>query len=190
MSEQVSRFTQLFDTCYESVLRYAARRVGTDAAGDIAAETFSVVWRKFGDIPDKDEETLPWVYGVARRVVANEQRRERRSQRLLARLINISWAGRETARDHGEDVVAAEGLEQALRRLSPLDQEILRLIGWEDLSISQAALALGCSPATMAVRAQRARRRFLATLGDLGLESKMFPGPADVSVSASKEGRS
>jgi RNA polymerase sigma factor (sigma-70 family) len=190
MSEQVSRFTRLFDTCYESVLRYAARRVGIDTAGDIAAETFSVAWRKLSELPQQEQEVLPWLYGVARRIVANEQRRQRRSERLLARLMSISWAGRDAGRDHGEDVVDAAGLEQALGRLSPLDQEVLRLIGWEDLSISQAALVLGCSPAAAAVRAQRARRRFLAILGDLGLEPEMPFRSADIYVPASKEGRS
>ncbi|NAS21626.1 sigma-70 family RNA polymerase sigma factor [Herbidospora sp. NEAU-GS84] len=167
MPEHVARFTRLFDDCYEPVLRYAARRVGGDSAGDVAAETFVVAWRKIADLPARDDEALPWLYGIARNLVANEQRRERRSRRLMSRLMSVSWAGRDTAGDHADDAVAASGLEQALRRLSPQDQEVLRLIGWEDLSISHAALVLGCTPATMAVRAQRARRRFLAALDDL-----------------------
>ncbi|WP_170321318.1 RNA polymerase sigma factor [Acrocarpospora pleiomorpha] len=183
----MARFTRLFDACYERVLRYAARRVDGDSAADVAAETFVVAWRKIGDLPARDDEALPWLYGIARRVVANEQRRGRRSQRLMSRLMSISWAGRDAARDHAEDAVATSGLEQALRRLSPQDQEVLRLIGWEDLSISHAALVLECSPATMAVRAQRARQRFLAVLGDLKVETSV--GAADV-PSAVKEGKS
>ncbi|WP_182875496.1 RNA polymerase sigma factor [Microbispora sp. H10670] len=169
MSEQVVRFTRMFDTCYESVLRYAARRVGEDTAGDIAGETFSIAWRRLRDVPSRDADVLPWLYGVARRVIANEERRERRSGRLLARLASFAWSGRTVTGDHGEDVVAAAALEEVLRRMSPADREILRLIGWEDLSVSQAAVVFGCSSAAMAARARRARQRFLAALRDHGV---------------------
>ncbi|GAB1824017.1 RNA polymerase sigma factor [Herbidospora sp. RD11066] len=153
-------FTRVFDACYASVLRYAARRVGRDTAGDIAGETFAVAWRRFGDRPP-DDDLLPWLYGIARLLIANEDRRERRSGRLMARLASLS---RSVADDHGDDVAGVTALEAVLGRMSATDQEILRLIGWEDLSISQAAVVLGCSPATMAVRARRARQRFLAAL--------------------------
>ncbi|GAA0422992.1 DNA-directed RNA polymerase sigma-70 factor [Acrocarpospora corrugata] len=169
MSEQVIRFTQMFDTCYESVLRYAARRVGKDIAGDIAGETFSIAWRRFPDLPQEDHNVLPWLYGVARNVIANEERRQRRSGRLTARLMNLSWSGRAVTGDHGEHVTGTMALEAVLSRLSPMDQEILRLIGWEDLPISQAAIVLKCSPAAAAVRARRARRRFVAALKDHGV---------------------
>ncbi|GAB3160991.1 RNA polymerase sigma factor [Microbispora hainanensis] len=177
MSEQVIRFTRIFDTCYESVLRYAARRVGKDTAGDIAGETFSVAWRRIEDMPQDDNDALPWLYGVARHVIANEERRERRSGRLVARLMHLSWSGRAAAGDHGEDVVGTTALEAVLGRMSPTDQEILRLIGWEDLSISQAAVVFDCSPATMAVRARRARQRFLAALKDHGVTTTPSDAP-------------
>ena len=47
----------------------------------------------------------------------------------------------------------------ALATLSGIDQEILRLIGWEELTVAEAAGVLGCSRATAAVRLHRARRR-------------------------------
>lgn len=39
------RFKAMYDEHYPAVLRYAARRVGTEAARDIAAETFLTAWR-------------------------------------------------------------------------------------------------------------------------------------------------
>jgi RNA polymerase sigma-70 factor (ECF subfamily) len=52
--------------------------------------------------------------------------------------------------------------------LSELDQEALRLVGWEELDLAAAALAMGCSRATMAVRLHRARRRLERALGSAG----------------------
>ena len=46
----------------------------------------------------------------------------------------------------------------ALDRLPEGDREVLRLIGWEQLDLGQAAAAMGCS---LAVRLHRARRRRL-----------------------------
>jgi RNA polymerase sigma-70 factor (ECF subfamily) len=55
-------------------------------------------------------------------------------------------------------------LRQALRALPDMDQEVLRLVGWEELDLAGAALAMGCSRATMAVRLHRARRRMIRAL--------------------------
>ncbi|MET8305280.1 sigma factor-like helix-turn-helix DNA-binding protein [Micromonospora sp. NPDC005173] len=50
--------------------------------------------------------------------------------------------------------------------LSDLDQEILRLIGWEELTVSEAAQVLGCARATVAVRLHRARRRLTEAMSE------------------------
>jgi RNA polymerase sigma-70 factor (ECF subfamily) len=41
---------------------------------------------------------------------------------------------------------------------------VLRLVGWEELDLAGAALAMGCSRSTMAVRLHRARRRLIRAL--------------------------
>jgi DNA-directed RNA polymerase specialized sigma24 family protein len=61
------RFSELYGALYGRVRAYAARRVGADAADEVAAETFTIAWRRFEAIP---AEPLPWLYGVARNVVA------------------------------------------------------------------------------------------------------------------------
>ncbi|MER5650223.1 sigma-70 family RNA polymerase sigma factor [Streptosporangium sp. NPDC002524] len=169
MQEAVNRFTQLFDACYEDVLRYAARRVDADTARDVAAETFLIAWRKLSAVPRADEDVLPWLYGVARRVLANEHRRERRGRRLAARIAGALGMEAVVVADLSDDVTGPLGLAQALRSLSPKDQEVLQLIGWEELTVRQAAVVVGCTPASMAVRAHRARQRFLTILNDQGL---------------------
>ena len=78
------RFRALFARHYPAVFRYAGRRLGREEAADAAAEAFTVAWRKIAHVPP-EPETLPWLYGVARRVVANAERGRRRRERLAAR---------------------------------------------------------------------------------------------------------
>lgn len=52
----------------------------------------------------------------------------------------------------------------ALASLPAGDQEILRLVGWEQLVLAEVAVVLGCSRVAAKVRLHRARRRLLATL--------------------------
>ena len=68
--------TERFERCYalarDPLARYLARRAAPDAVEDLFAEVMTVAWRRIGDIPDGTE--LPWLYGVARRVLANHRR--------------------------------------------------------------------------------------------------------------------
>jgi RNA polymerase sigma-70 factor (ECF subfamily) len=45
------RFQALYERHYGAVLRYAARRVGAEAAADVAAETFLTAWRRLDAVP-------------------------------------------------------------------------------------------------------------------------------------------
>ena len=63
-------------------------------------------------------------------------------------------------------MVAADGFDGddetlwlAWRELREADREVLSLIAWEELSVADAARALGCSAAAFSVRLHRARRR-------------------------------
>jgi DNA-directed RNA polymerase specialized sigma24 family protein len=71
----------LFDEIYQAhgraILGYALRRTSIDAAQDIAAETFLVAWRRIDEVP---KEPLPWLLGVARRILANQRRSATRAE--------------------------------------------------------------------------------------------------------------
>lgn len=136
------------------IMRYASRRVGRDAAQDVVADTFVVAWRNRLSRPANE---LPWLYGVARRVVASLFRSEERSRRLTDALAQRQLAGDGHLGDSRtiERLVAAE----ALRSLSEPDREVLLLMGWEGLSPADAAAALGISSVAYRARLSRARRR-------------------------------
>lgn len=68
------RFRRVYLEHFEPLLAYALRRVAhPEDAADVVAETFLVAWRRRHDIPADDEARL-WLYGVARRVLANHHR--------------------------------------------------------------------------------------------------------------------
>lgn len=147
---------QLFETVYEqhasAIKGYAMRRIDPARAEDIVAEVFLVAWRRLDDMP---AEPRPWLFGVARRVLANERRRLARHDVALGRL--EPPAGSADPADG--PALASRPLEDALRSLSDADREALLLTAWEGLNHRDAARALGVKEATFTVRLHRAKRR-------------------------------
>jgi RNA polymerase sigma-70 factor (ECF subfamily) len=83
--ERASRFAALYEDSYGAIYAYASRRVGAEAADEITAETFLVAWRRFDVVPS---DPLPWLYGVARNMVARgaaASGRERQARAALER---------------------------------------------------------------------------------------------------------
>jgi RNA polymerase sigma factor (sigma-70 family) len=157
-SSPLARFDALFIEHQRPVLAYAMRRTQTLAdAEDVAAETFTIAWRKIDTVPA--EEPLPWLYAVARRVLANHRRANGRRDRLAA-LLRVEDVA--TPIHAGED---RDGPAfAALASLSPADQELLRLVAWEELGNRQIAAVLGITPNAVAIRLLRARSRFADAL--------------------------
>ncbi|POX61591.1 RNA polymerase subunit sigma [Streptomyces sp. Ru62] len=151
-------FAAAYREHYWAVSRYVARRLQgrTDEVEEVVAEVFTVAWRRRADLP---AAPLPWLYGVARNCLANAVRGYGRRRRLVDRLGNDETA-------HGRHIAAGPDAEapgawvhEALDRLSPADQEILRLAAWEELGAEEIAVALGCGRRAAAMRLHRARRR-------------------------------
>jgi RNA polymerase sigma-70 factor (ECF subfamily) len=172
VDDERGRFTALFERHYPDVLRYASRRIDPDQARDVAAETFLIVWRRLGEVPGAEDEVLPWLYSVARNVLANQRRGERRRLRLGARL---NATRQRSGADHAQPVVEALWLREAMATLSAKDQETLQLVGWEELDVTSAATVVGCSPGTFAVRLHRARRRLDRALAEQGADVHRQP---------------
>lgn len=81
-------FTSMFERHYHEVLAYCARRGGRSEADDATAEVFAVAWRRIDEI---DWETVrPWLYGIARGVMANRWRSLKRQGRLTAKMASMA----------------------------------------------------------------------------------------------------
>ncbi|HKZ14714.1 MAG TPA: RNA polymerase sigma factor [Solirubrobacterales bacterium] len=155
------RFSRLYRAHARDVLAYALPRAGgPEDAADVVAETFLVAWRRIGDVPSGDEGRL-WLYGTARRVLANQRRGERRRDRLSSRLGSELAAAVAVPAPQGREGAA---LLRVLARLGEEDREILMLAGWEELKSPQIARVLGISAVAARVRLHRARRRLRAEL--------------------------
>lgn len=145
-------FESVFDAYSAEVAAYLQRRVSPEVADDALADTFLVAWRRVDEMPARP---LPWLLGIAHRTLANHVRGRRRQAALLDRLRALGAPPRERAPAEPE---RSEVLE-ALRRLKPIDQEVLMLIAWEELTAAEAAAVLGCSKGAFRVRLHRARNR-------------------------------
>jgi RNA polymerase sigma-70 factor (ECF subfamily) len=151
-------FEELYRRTYPRVLAYARSMASPEDADDAVAETYGVAWRRQREIPRHAE--LGWLIGVARRVLANARRGERRRGALHALLDRQpSVPGPDPAERIDDDQLRA-----ALLTLSPLDREAVVLSAWFDLSSADAAQALGISPAAFRMRAARGRRRLKTAL--------------------------
>src|SRR5919197_5337908 len=144
-------FEALYDRCAASVLSYCMRRAALELAEDAFAETFAVAWRRRDAIPS---EPLPWLYGVARKVIANQRRSARRQAAVARRLVETA-----PTPSTNETPESSRRVVAALAHLRETDRELLMLVAWEGLKPTDAARVLGITPARCRVRLHRARRR-------------------------------
>ncbi len=173
-TEPAARFEQVFRANARSILGYALRRVDRpEDAADVLSEVMLIAWRRLGDLPD-GEGTRLWLYGVARRVIANQTRARNRQVRLGARLRDdlsrlVLPEDDVAARDETRGSVRA-----ALSQLAAADREVLLLSSWEGLEPREIALVLDLSAASARTRLHRARQRLRERLEASGFR------PADV----------
>lgn len=150
-------YERMFAETYGPVRAYVARRAPSAIGEDVLSEVYLVAWRRFDTLSG---DPLPWLYGVARRVLANQLRSDRRRFALVERL----------RRGDGEDPgwEAPDGLRAelvtAIAALSAAEREALLLTAWEGLTPERAARAAGCSSSAFRVRLHRARRHVAAAL--------------------------
>jgi RNA polymerase sigma-70 factor (ECF subfamily) len=158
-----TRFGRLYREQSRAILAYALRRVDDrEDAADVVAETFLIAWRRLAEVPPGTGARL-WLYAVARRVIANLHRSERRRTRLggrLAESLRIELATRPAASGEAAEIL------RAMAGLSDEDRELLLLVSWEGLSPSETAKVVGISSLAARSRLHRARRRLRALLED------------------------
>ena len=70
-TDRRAAFERLYRDHYDRVLAYTLSRTDRDRALDATAEVFLVAWRRFDDVPSAP---LPWLLGVARKVISGQRR--------------------------------------------------------------------------------------------------------------------
>jgi len=152
-------FDAVFTDYAVAVHRFIRRRIQLTTAAidadDITADVFTVVWRRRADVPD--DAVLPWLYGVARHLLANHYRKMNTQVRLLD-------ADVDAANDPAELVAANDELSRAWLQLGARDRQILALIAWEGQTEAGVAEVLGLSVGGASSAITRARQRFSSLL--------------------------
>jgi len=158
MPSQEERLTRLYEKHNRAIRAYCLRRLGDEEASDATSAVFAVAWRRMEDLPD-GEMALAWLYGVARRVVADHYRSRNRRSRLTRKLSAVRSIV--PVQPDWQVVQRAEyrQVHAALSGLREKDREVLLLSAWEELSNDQIATVLGCSVEAAAQRVHRARQR-------------------------------
>lgn len=152
-----TRFEQLYTQTRVGILGYLLRRCGDPAdAADLLAEAYLTAWRRIGDIPE-DEQARPWLYGVARRTLANYHRHQRVEDRLTAtlraQLVHEIDRTRTQPDSRFGDVIA-----DSLDQLSTADREIIELAAYDQFTPTEIASVIGKSAGAVRVRLHRIRR--------------------------------
>jgi RNA polymerase sigma-70 factor (ECF subfamily) len=168
--EPRARFEALYAAHNAAVRTYVRRRVDSQDADDVVADVFVIAWRRLRDVP---EDPLPWLLGVARRVMANRWRGAARQAALRGRMISE----RSTLAPPASMIPRSREVLHALSAMREKDRETLLLVAWEGLTPARAAEVLGVSPNTFSARLSRARRRFERALAAESTQPETQPGP-------------
>lgn len=150
-------FTSRFAELRGPVARFLARRVEPGDVDDIAAEVFGVAWRKGASVTVGEE--LPWLYRIAGNFVANHRRTITRRSRFIS-----SLAAPDNAPSAESIAIADVSLAEAWKTLPTTSREILALVAFDGLTVSESARALDISPNAASVRLNRARTQLKEAL--------------------------
>lgn len=153
-------FDAAFLANYQRIRDYVSRRTITHEVDDVVAETFTVAWRRWDEIPTEAEIQSLWLIRTARLTLLNFYRSNRRRNNLQLRLMA------ESQQEPLDTLVIDEGYEftdsnlgAIFGSLSDDDQEILALVAWEGCSIAELAIILESSHNAAKMRLQRVKDR-------------------------------
>lgn len=155
-----ARLAQALAAAAPDLLAYLQRRVGPDDAPDLLGETMVVAWRHADNLPADPERARMWFFGIARGTLLNHTRGERRRWALADRIRGHARTDAAApAADDGADV------RDAIARLDPDLAELVRLVHWERLSLSEAAEVLDIPASTARGRYAKAKDELRVALG-------------------------
>ncbi|MDP3983653.1 MAG: sigma-70 family RNA polymerase sigma factor [Acidimicrobiia bacterium] len=161
-----------------SVTIYAVRRCGNpEDVADLVADTFLIALQAAGRYLPETETALPWLFGIARRVLARQRRRSAGAVRLFLKASNAHVLFTSSEDDEVASAIdasrQASALEAALAQLSNGERDVLELVAYDGLSPSEVAMVLNLSPNAARLRLSRARRHLRQILdGGLAIDAE------------------
>ncbi|UFU06965.1 RNA polymerase sigma factor [Ruania halotolerans] len=160
MTRTNDRLGELLRRNARDLLAYLERRIGPDDATDALSEVMTTAWRRAAAVPDDGLQARLWLFGVARNVVANARRGQRRRSLLVLRAQNAEPAGGATA-PHADDGL---DVRDAVARLDDDLAEVVRLVHWEGFTLAEVAQVLDTPATTVRSKYARAKQQLRAAL--------------------------
>jgi RNA polymerase sigma-70 factor (ECF subfamily) len=156
-------FAAFFRRYVGPVTLYAVRRCrDPEDVADLVAETFLIALQAAGRYIPQTDTALPWLFGIARRVLSKQRRRSAGAIRVFVKASNTHVLFSDSEEDEVAEAIDAArqgpALEAALACLSAGEREVLELVAYDGLSPSEAAVVLNVSPNAARLRLSRARR--------------------------------
>jgi len=158
-------FATVFERHFSLIHRFLNLRAGEQLAGDLAAETFVVAFRRRADYDVARPDARPWLLGIASNLARQEHRSERRRRDTLLRLTPERPAEPQAEAVARIDARADTGrLRAALLDLPPEERDLLLLYACVGLSYGEIAEALSIPIGTVRSRIHRLRHKLRGRL--------------------------
>ena len=170
-SGDAEAFSELFRRHVDAVTRYSLRRCASaEDVGDLVGDCFFVALQRAHCYVPQTPTALPWLFGIARRLVAKQRRAYASARRLEAKAANTYPAFTASEEEAVNDAIDAARqaplLEEALAALPKSERDVLELVAYDGLTPTEAATALEITPNAARLRLSRARRSVRAHLDE------------------------
>ena len=154
-------FGELYRRHVHRIYGFAYRRSGSrDVAEEVTSATFERAWRAMPSFEWKGRGFSAWLFAIAARELAAWYRRSARVEqpRVQRALHVLALSTVPDSQDEASPAGPAQtaALRRALASLKPRYQEVISLRHLVGLEPDEAAAALGCSKAVLAVTLHRA----------------------------------
>lgn len=161
-------FAAAFDMHALAIHRYCARRCEGESAEDLTSVVFLEAWRTRARAVSVDASLRPWLLAIARNVVRNSNRAQRRYAAALDRLHSMPIFSADDEISYVDRVAEAQSLRDELKNaiaaLTRKQQEVVELCLVEHLSPAAAAQVLDIPEGTVKSRLAAARCRLQGLL--------------------------
>lgn len=156
--EKRKALTSAYTRHSQGIYKFCLRRTGDEtAAQEIAQKVFEEAWKKRDEVNFTSRPIGPWLYAVARNMLHNRRRDERRREDVLHRLGEVTPLH---ADDPSEELArrqAARALVGSLGSLPSGQRQVVSLCLLGDCSYETAAGVLEVPIGTVRSRLYRAR---------------------------------
>lgn len=162
--DEPEALAELFERHFSLVYRFLSLRAGEQSAGDLAAETFAIAFRRRADYDLTRVDARPWLLGIATNLAHEQRRSERRRRDTLLRLARERLEPQDDVLAEMNPGRKTDNLRAVLVELAPEERDLLLLFGCIGLSYAEIAEAPSLPISTVRSRIHRLRHKLRGRL--------------------------